>query len=32
MDQAWVQWEDWAKEVQQSPLAVGPISAGETFF
>ena len=32
MDQTWLQWEGWAKEVQQNPLAVGPKTAGQTFF
>jgi hypothetical protein len=32
MDQTWLHWESWAKEVQQSPLVYGPKTAGQTFF
>ncbi len=32
MDGTWLQWEAWAKEVQQAPLTVGPKTAGQTFF
>ena len=32
MDQTWLLWEAWAKEVQQTPLTVGPKTAGQTFF
>jgi hypothetical protein len=32
MDGTWLQWEAWAKEVQQKPLTVGPKTAGQTFF
>ncbi|HLK94060.1 MAG TPA: hypothetical protein VKZ18_29475 [Polyangia bacterium] len=32
MDDTWVHWEAWAKEVQQNPLVYGPQTAGQMFF
>ncbi|HXU60326.1 MAG TPA: hypothetical protein VN962_01400 [Polyangia bacterium] len=32
MDSTWLAWEAWAKKVQQTPLTVGPKTAGQTFF
>jgi hypothetical protein len=31
-DDGWKTWEMWAREVQATPLAVGPKTAGQTFF
>jgi hypothetical protein len=31
-DDSWKLWESWAKEVQATPLTVGPKTAGQTFF
>ncbi|HXJ21713.1 MAG TPA: hypothetical protein VMT03_15925 [Polyangia bacterium] len=31
-DDTWKSWEDWAKEVQATPLSVGVKTAGQTFF
>jgi WD40 repeat protein len=32
MDATWLTWESWAMEVQQTPLMVGPKTAGQAFF
>src|SRR5450432_579942 len=32
MDLTWLSWKAWATEVQAAPLAVGPKTAGQTFF
>jgi len=32
MDPTWLKWQAWALEVQQTPLTVGPKTAGQTFF
>jgi WD40-like Beta Propeller Repeat len=31
-DDSWKSWESWAKNVQATPLSVGPKTAGQTFF